>query len=164
MLCEKCNKNPATIHQVSVINGEKTESHLCAECAGKKEASAFQKPFSINDIISGFFNTNQPGQIEEKVCPKCGNTTSRFKKYGKLGCANCYDEFREELFPMLKSFHGSTHHNGRTIDVRKNQSMSKADALKIALKDAIAAENYEQAAQIRDQIKKLSEGNEGKGA
>ena len=161
MYCDECKKNIATIHLVSVVNGKKTERHLCEACAHQEDGFSLNPQFSINDLISGFFNFNQPHtQVSEKICPQCGMSFSRFKQDGKLGCANCYDTFRSELMPMLKSIHGSVQHNGRTIDINQNKKSSQLDLLKEQLNQAVAGENYEQAAKLRDQIKQLEAGEE----
>ena len=156
MFCDHCKKNQATVHLVSVVNGVKQERHLCAECAAKEGMGTQVQPFSVNDLISGFFDYYHPREAaSEKVCPRCGLRFSQFKNTGMLGCSSCYDVFRDELTPMLKSIHGSVQHNGRTIDIEQNQQKSKLEQLKSKLNEAVSNENYEQAAEIRDEIKKM---------
>lgn len=36
MLCQECNKRPATLHFTKIVNGEKTEFHICESCAREK--------------------------------------------------------------------------------------------------------------------------------
>lgn len=36
MLCQECNKRPATLHFTKIVNGEKTEFHICETCAKEK--------------------------------------------------------------------------------------------------------------------------------
>ena len=151
MLCDVCKKNEASVHMVSVINGAKQETHLCNECAGKQKKGNF----SINDLISGFYDFYTPTSINTKSCSKCGMTFSNFKKYGKLGCASCYDAFRDELLPMLKGIHSGVQHTGRTLDADHNKKAGEIDGLRSKLNEAVRQENYEEAAKIRDEIKSL---------
>ena len=36
MLCQECGKKPATLHFTKIVNGEKTEFHICESCASEK--------------------------------------------------------------------------------------------------------------------------------
>ena len=48
MLCEKCNKNQATFHYAEVINGVRSEHHLCSECAANTDVSFYSSIFAVS--------------------------------------------------------------------------------------------------------------------
>ena len=174
MLCDICHKREATIHITEIINDEVKELHVCQKCA-EAESIKMQQAFGMADLLSGLVEF--PSLIEEKKelkCPACGMTYSDFRRLGKLGCGDCYKAFRKVLLPLLKNIHGSTHHMGkepeRTVatgkgkvppagrQVKKVKAAAKEDRiaeLKEKLKKAIQAEEYEQAAVLRDRIRAL---------
>lgn len=178
MVCQECQKRSAALHFTKVIDGEKTEVHLCEVCAQDKgesflsnEASAF----SFNNLLSGLLNispvikkANQAQQAEKEAiyCSNCQLTFSRFMKLGKFGCPHCYEAFREEFPTILKRLHsGNTVHQGKlpereggTIHVKR-----KINDLRAELKKLIENEEFEQAATIRDQIRSLEHDINGQG-
>ncbi len=171
MFCQECNERPATVHLTKIINGEKTILHLCDKCAQEKGEMFMMHPgagFSINHLLAGLLNMEQGAfhsaqsspfyQQTEPHCPHCSMTYSQFVKIGHFGCPNCYDAFREYLTPLLRRLHsGSLVHNGKiprrmggSIHIRKS-----IEELKQILQEAVAKEEFEKAAEIRDQIKYL---------
>jgi protein arginine kinase activator len=90
-------------------------------------------------------------------CPVCGFTQADFKKTGRLGCANCYETFSDGLQSLLKGMHKGTAHVGK-VPSRLLVTMEREQTLKGLHRDlrkAVAEEDYESAAQIRDRIRKL---------
>ena len=99
-----------------------------------------------------------------RVC--CGITpradvaaTGDFKKAGRLGCAHCYEAFSEGLEGLLKTMHKGTRHKGKVpAALRESQDLAaKLKQLQKKLEKAVAEENFEQAAQARDEIKSAKE-------
>lgn len=164
MKCEKCNEREASVYITKIVNGEKTEMHLCQECAKEMNAFDDMSLFTPAGFLSSFFepftlNTGSGYAIKEKVCPKCGTTFSDFKTKGYFGCSECYNEFKDALSPIIQRMHGKTRHVGK-IPAGYDKSLQQAreyEKLTEQLKQAIEAEAYEEAAKIRDKIKKLSE-------
>ncbi|HUE36467.1 MAG TPA: UvrB/UvrC motif-containing protein, partial [Candidatus Acidoferrum sp.] len=98
------------------------------------------------------------GGIELK-CPRCGFTQADFKKSGRLGCPECYKTFSEGLSGLLKTMHKGTRHVGKAPETARSSS-ENADRLKLLqkkLEKAIESENFEEAAQLRDEIKHVTE-------
>lgn len=107
MLCQRCKKNVATEHFTDIINGDKFESHLCAKCSAEMNGGLNSK---MNDAICAWlFGSAAP----KKVCPVCGTAYADYERTGLLGCASCYDVFKEELLPAIKAIHGRTEHVGK---------------------------------------------------
>lgn len=164
MYCDECKKNPATVHLTQMMNGKKTEIHLCEECAAKKGALMFDigSKFSIPNLLGSFFGSNYGLQGIQALtsvnsCPNCGMNFSDISQTGKLGCAECYSAFEQELEPILRRIHGNSKHVGK-IPARGGEKVlfkKQIAQLKAKLQEAVAKENYEQAAEIRDSIKEL---------
>ena len=160
MLCQNCKKKQASIHFVKVINGKKTEMHLCDECAPQKEMSTFGGfGFGIGDILGGMFGT-LPQSYNRLVCDVCKTDLDTFSKTGKLGCSKCYDVFAEHLKAPLARIHGSAQYLGK-VPKGKAEEVKKPDKLeelKSKLADAIKNEDFEQAATLRDEIRAIEGG------
>lgn len=157
MLCQKCGKNHATTHIKTVMNGVVSELDLCGYCAAKGGYTSIAGGSISNMLASMLGQTMKIGEkVNEKSCKCCGLSFSEIAETGKVGCANCYLEFKSELTPYLKRIHGSVKHNGKKPGTKQlvvRQSENKIDALKTELARLVAAEKYEEAAVIRDKIK-----------
>lgn len=164
MMCEECKERQATVHFTQVVNGEKTEKHLCEHCArqaGDMDLLGFAGGgFNINNLLAGFMNLEQfasaPRQKGE-TCPTCGADYRRFAEGGRLGCANCYQTFSKQLAPVLKRIHGTAAHQGKVPkkgakEINRKRQITR---LKGELKQAVDQEQYERAAEIRDKIRLL---------
>lgn len=157
MLCDICHKNIATVHLTEIINDKVAEMHICQGCAQTKAGELNQQP-DISDFLGGLVGATRARKEEYSLkCPACGFNYSDFKKKGRLGCDRCYWAFRKQLLPLLKKIHGTTSHTGK-IPLHAEGAVSgetKLKELNKQLARAIQLEEYEQAARIRDQIKKL---------
>ena len=161
MMCEKCGKNLATTHIKTVINGTAEEHNLCSFCAAK-EGYGSLGGFSLTNMLATMLGDGlEKGLSAKKRCDVCGSSFADIAQSGKVGCAECYKTFAKELEPSLNRLHGKVTHIGKTIKkVSESETkQQKIDKLKKFLKDAIEKEEFEKAAEIRDEIKKL-EGRE----
>lgn len=165
MMCERCQKRPATVHYTQIINGQKTEMHLCEECAretGQLNFEPFTLPFgsffSIDNLLSGLMDyTADDYMIQSVKCSFCNSTYEDFKKTGRLGCARCYNVFRDRLMPLVRKIHGHNLHKGK-VPKRAGGNLRierQIERLREQLNDAVRREAYEEAARLRDQIKEL---------
>jgi len=161
LLCEECGKRPATVHVQKIVNGQKSESHLCQECATSKgELNIFLQPFSVNSLLSAMLGAEaaDPRAIAVQKgarCSVCGLTYEDFARIGKLGCGNCYEAFQKPLEGLLRRIHGSDRHVGK-VPAKGDQGAAARrhlDDLRAQLAGAIQAEEYEKAATIRDMIR-----------
>lgn len=167
MLCQNCSKREATTHIKRVINGEATESHLCRECASKLGYDSFFDNFSLSlpDIFSSFVGDSARAIAGSRTdrCEKCGCSFDDIIKTGLVGCAECYDKFFDKLLPSIQRIHGRTQHQGsippKTANAEaKEKEMTaeeKIEQLQQEMQKAIEAQNFEQAAIIRDNINEL---------
>lgn len=166
MICQECGKKPSTLHFTKIVNGEKTEFHICEFCAREKGEviPGTTNGFSIHNLLSGLldFDPNSSTNLGAKAaqsirCENCGLTYSQFSKLGRFGCSSCYQSFSSRLEPLLKRVHGSTLHVGKVP--KRSGGLIKykrdLDALKKELIHRIQREEFEYAASVRDQIREL---------
>lgn len=163
MLCENCGKRPATFHFTKIVNGQKTEMHLCETCAREKGEflPMSNDAFSIHHLLSGMMHDlsqRPPAAAPERLsCPSCGWTYEDLIQTSRFGCSECYDTFRTQLRPVFRRLHGSETHTGK-VPRRGAERLSKRrkiEALKKALEQKIAEEAFEEAAKLRDEIRTL---------
>ncbi len=164
MLCDDCNIKEATVHSSKTINGIKEEIHLCDDCAKKNDAFNFENNFSIHNFLSNLLEGNMAtntsvNNIENKKCPQCGSTYNDFKKNGRLGCDMCYSTFANMLAPLIRRIQSNNTHSGK-IPKRAGASIRLARQIKDLKEEMqllVEKEEFEDAAKIRDEIKKLEE-------
>ncbi|NUU59736.1 UvrB/UvrC motif-containing protein [Paenibacillus agri] len=167
MLCQECGAKPATLHFTKIVNGEKTEFHICESCAREKGEliPGTAGGFSIHSLLSGLLDLEGAGKektaaaktTQSLQCENCGMTYSQFSKLGRFGCSSCYKYFNSALDPLFKRVHGSTAHVGK-IPKRAGARIvfrRQIDELKLQLQQSIAQEEFETAAHLRDQIREL---------
>jgi len=159
LLCQACEKNNATIHFTKIINGSIEEMHLCDSCAKKNNDLDFEFPFSFQKIFTGLIGSMQEGKEEIKniSCPQCGLTYKKFMEIGRFGCSQCYETFREDVDSLLKGIHGHNEHKGKIPTKINSQTIQKKaiESLRNELEESIVKEDFERAAFLRDEIKKL---------
>jgi len=125
---------------------------------------------TVSDMMSFLDAKEMTDMVDSNTCATCGWTLIDYKRTGKVGCADCYSFFKESLSSILAGYHGSTYHIGKMplkyIEHRKSKGMidtvrSKNVAtlslhdLEKMLEIAVQNENYEEAAKLRDEIKRL---------
>lgn len=156
MLCEICKHNYATTIVSKTVNGQTTSTHMCAECALKTGYSNLFGDFTLNHIMSSM---DKRDSFPQKKCSKCGATFEEILSYGKIGCSNCYNTFNKELIPTIQKIHGNALHVGKKpktrIVVKKNNNT--LEELQEKLNKAIENQEFETAAVLRDEIKKIRE-------
>lgn len=160
MLCNECEKNQATVHVTKIINGIKTETHLCEECA-KKQQAFFNNNFSMENLLAGMLNEAFHESYNNALpCKTCGMTFDEFKKVGKFGCSDCVSMFGDRLMSTIKNLQGYDTHIGKIPKSagKKYRLQKDIENLKAKLRQMVELEKYEDAAVIRDQIKELETG------
>jgi len=162
--CQSCGKREAKIHFTEIKDGKKTELHICEQCAHEKNIA-----LAFPAILSSLMKSEGGGGAARSetdpvpaACPSCGLAYAEFKAKGRLGCSTCYEVFAPVLVPLLEKVHGKSQHGGRVPErMRKElESRKRVRGLEDELKAAIDAEDYEKAAQIRDRVRKMREGEE----
>jgi protein arginine kinase activator len=155
-----CTK-AATLHITEVLGDDQFEElHLCEECAHKYLYEPQQKsgPQKGDSGAAASEEGEEPG-VSNRECPVCGIKFVEFRNSGRLGCPHDYQEFREELAPLLENIHGETKHSGKSPRrlPQSKQTQSELVQLRKQLVQAVNREAYEEAAKIRDRIRQLEE-------
>lgn len=158
--CDFC-ENPATVHMTEIKSGEKTQMHLCEFCA--KQMHSGGSAGGVQKVLTGLAPT-AVSTGAKLTCPQCGMTYAEFKQHGRFGCAHDYEVFGKELDPLFRRIHQSTGYCGKTPDGRVVDARQAEDALREArekLRRAISEERYEDAARLRDELRRLEAGEGG---
>lgn len=189
MKCDRCDQE-ATVHELRVVGGKKVEKHLCEKCA-RDQGIAVQPP--VTELIAKYVMAQAPGvpaatpapaPAAGRLCRACGTTYAEFRQSGLLGCPECYAAFEAQLGPLLERAHeGGTHHVGK-VPVRalarsraggsgspgveavlggERERAERIKLLKKQLDEAVAGEQYERAAEIRDELRRIAELEAGGG-
>ncbi|MCX5680863.1 MAG: UvrB/UvrC motif-containing protein, partial [Candidatus Omnitrophica bacterium] len=147
------------------------EMHICEDCA-KERSVQMEQQFGLADLLAGLSDFGKQIKTEEKSklqCTNCALGYEDFRKFGRLGCSECYNAFRGHLSSLLKKIHGSSQHLGKKptgkvapaftapVDVSSttNPQEETLQELKTKLQQAILAEDFEAAAFLRDKIRIL---------
>ena len=171
MQCDICGNKKATVHLTEIVDDQMSELHLCEDCAREKSVQMEQQ-FGLADLLAGLTDFGKPSSKDAETvkakCVNCGLTYDDFRKFGRLGCSECYPSFREYLGALLKKIHGSNQHLGKkpvqfapgeeTVTYGKEDELQQ---LKNHLYRAIQAENFEEAARLRDKIHELEKEKRG---
>ena len=164
MICEECGRNDAIVHIVQIGPGGRSEKNICMSCAARYGASIFraqQENVSAEDFLKGIFGNQQESAAEEDAphitCPNCGMQFHDFPQTGQIGCSVCYETFHHEMTPLLRRIHGASVHRGKIPRRSGSWIMlrQEAEQLRARLKEAVAREEYEKAAEYRDRIRSL---------
>ena len=152
MLCERCGKNPATVSYMEEINGNKVGYNLCEKCYSEFFGS-FNSSVD-NDILAGLIGQSPRKRI--RSCPVCGASYSDFERTGLLGCAACYDVFKEELMPYIERIQGRVVHVGKVgQDAREQDLTRKLSRLQEELELAVRERRYADAQRINLKISEV---------
>jgi protein arginine kinase activator len=154
--CDQCDQ-PAVIHEIDTQSG--VEVHLCKQHAIKAGYIIPETP-PATELLSQFaaVKGGKPQLKRKTICEGCGMAFGRFRKSGLLGCPDCYTAFEKQLESMIEGAHaGASTHVGRT----PNRSDEVVDLQRIRRKlveeldQAVASEQYERAATLRDRLSGL---------
>lgn len=167
MLCQNCGRNEATTHIKQIINGDMAESHLCSDCAARLGYSDVFSGFGLNlsELFGGFLGDAAIPSLASGTplrCPKCGTSFNEIARAGIVGCADCYRTFYDRLLPTIQRIHGGSAYAGKigaaSPSIRKKETREeKIEKLKKEMNEAAVKQDFENAAKIRDEIKKLEE-------
>ncbi|MGB7211928.1 MAG: UvrB/UvrC motif-containing protein [Gemmatimonadales bacterium] len=162
MQCEQCGTREAVVHLTQIAEDQVTVVHLCEKCAADRGfdtgVAASQTP--LGGFLATLSSMGDLGPAEEasEPCPGCGAGFDDFRKTGRLGCAVCYSTFSGPLRELMRRLHGATAHSGERYriglsGVSENEVTGSIESLQVQLREAIAAEDFELAARLRDALR-----------
>jgi protein arginine kinase activator len=162
MLCQICGKAPASVHFTEIHDNQMSEMHVCERCAEEKglHTPASKHKFDIADLLAGMVDsmtTNDEERVGHVQCPRCGLLYSQFRETGRVGCAECYAAFKFQLRPLLRRIHGSVECKAKVPsrdkgDVSRSRQIQR---LHDELQRLVEREEFERAAAVRDEIRRL---------
>jgi protein arginine kinase activator len=169
MSCDQCHEREAVIHLTQIVDEQVTTLHLCEQCAAEKgvESPGSLAKTPLGSFLAAMGQTTPdeaPTPQLADACPRCHGTLQDFRETGRLGCPNCYRTFEGPLRDLLRRLHGSAHHSGkRYLGAQEERPEPQEDrppapdtaALREQLRRAIADENFELAAELRDRLRGL---------
>ena len=154
MKCEHCGKNEVTFVYQSNVNGQVTEKHLCSECAEKlgytQKLAAYSQRMTRNLFGGGLF--------EDFFTP----VPSLLGRMNRL-LEDPFDDFFTDM-PALGAPAEAKQEAPKPQDTLLEQEEQNAisqerqlNALRMEMQKAVAAENFERAAELRDQIHSMEQ-------
>ena len=159
-LCDNCGSKPATVNLTQIENNEMSSYHLCEDCAAQKGLEANTEPSAspLPDFLAQIGDEPREEEGSDSKCSFCEFTLSAFRETGRLGCPHCYETFEAHLRRLLRRVHGGTKHVGKIYlppDPTVSEIEKQMEALRRRLNRAVEAEDFERAAELRDQIRSL---------
>lgn len=174
MVCEICKKKDAIFFIKEVVFGKERQLALCEDCAMKHKETIMPSNMQIEKLIKSLLDftgeetkstpEKAPKKHKNKRCPVCGSTYDEVILGSTIGCAKCYDTFRSDIDEIVDSiskdisYKGDNKKSTKTSKTKKTNDIDKDVLLrdyKKDLNDAIKNEDFEKAAMLRDEIKKL---------
>jgi protein arginine kinase activator len=155
MRCQRCPKE-ASVHLTERVKGQRRELHLCQSCARKAGLTLPESApnLALDAVVQSLIVAHVGelvGELAELSCPDCGIRFMEFRASGRLGCPLDYRVFSAGLLPLVQRYHGATRHVGKVA--RHHESANQRLRLRTQLREAIAREDYEEAARLRDLLR-----------
>jgi protein arginine kinase activator len=163
MDCDICGKH-AKVHLTQLVGGQIKKIALCDDCA-KEKGVTDPTGFALAEMLLG----KTPGKVVQsspavassgRRCPSCGFTLEDLRRIRRFGCADCYTTFRDDVNQMLRGMHKGAHHVGKVPAglMELHERTQRLEELRGKLDQAVSAENYEEAAGLRDEIRRIETG------
>ena len=187
MICQFCKQRPATCHITQSADKDKPakDLHVCGVClqelgvdpqvdlpdiddlqqayaATQQDSNELNPHITINLNPEVQLKVEKPKEDNTATCPDCGMTWTQFRNKNRFGCPSCYDAFSGQLEKHFTDMHGEARHVGRVPRRAANtaeQLFAQRIHIQKQLDAAIAEEDYERAAVLRDQMKDVLRGD-----
>ena len=155
MKCNVCNEAEATVHLTQIVDDKMKKVDLREACS-KEKGVGDPAGYSLADMLLGLGASQdlEDATGSGAACDSCGYTHGEFKKSGRFGCPECYTAFADGLEQLLKPMHKGLRHTGKRPTGRRKSASGarKIKSLEKELDKVISEENFERAAELRDEI------------
>ncbi|MSR23115.1 MAG: hypothetical protein EXR92_06205 [Gemmatimonadetes bacterium] len=162
MTCHNCGSEKAVVHLTQIVDHEMRTLHLCERCAAEKglETSTVPENFPLTDLLAqlGREERSTVADGSPSGCAFCGLTFQQFKESGRLGCPHCWSTFEGHLRGLVRRIHGGSQHVGKVYlspDPTVTEREKRVETLRKKLVRAVELEDFERAAEIRDEIRDM---------
>jgi len=149
------------VHLTQIVNNQMSTHRLCEKCAAEKGLESVPEPvnFPLTDFLAQMGKDTISGaDAADTSCSFCGLTFADFRESGRLGCPHCYETYGPHLQKLLRRVHGGTQHVGKVYlppDPSSSELERRLDGLRRKLHRAVESEDFERAAELRDEIRSL---------
>lgn len=157
-LCEHCGEGEATINVIKIINNKKTSELVCPSCVAQMTNYSLHDPeietmpsmnlYDFLNVPSSIASTSPQSDYQKAL--------EHFQKDAKFGHPNDYQLLRKEVEVLLRKLHGSTKHCGKVPQSHKAPELEIYE-LTTLMDEAASRERFEDAAKLRDRIRKLQQ-------
>jgi protein arginine kinase activator len=163
MVCDNCGSTDAVVHLTQIVNNQMSTHRLCEKCAAEKGLETAPEPAALplTDLLAQIGKEPTPDGSDAAIaqqCSFCGLTFKDFRETGRLGCPHCYETYMPHLQRLLRRVHGGTQHVGKVYlppDPSSSELERRLEALRRKLNRAVESEDFERAAELRDEIRSL---------
>jgi len=161
MVCDNCGSTEAVVHLTQIVNNQMSVHRLCERCAAEKGLETSPEPmsFPLTDFLAQMGKDTISDQEPTGAnCSFCGLTFAEFRETGRLGCPHCYETYASHLRKLLRRVHGGTQHVGKIYlppDPSASELEKRIEGLRKKLHRAVETEDFERAAELRDEIRAL---------
>jgi protein arginine kinase activator len=161
MVCDNCGSTAAVVHLTQIVNNQMSTHRLCERCAAEKGLESTPEPasFPLTDFLAQMGKDPvADADPSTTQCSFCGLTFKDFRETGRLGCPHCYETYAPHLRRLLRRVHGGTQHVGKVYlppDPTASELERRLEGLRRKLNRAVESEDFERAAELRDQIRSL---------
>jgi protein arginine kinase activator len=160
LVCDNCGSTDAVVHLTQIVNNQMSTHRLCEKCAAEKGLESAPEPVNLplTDFLAQMGKDTMSGVDTDESCSFCGLTFADFRETGRLGCPHCYETYAPHLHKLLRRVHGGTQHVGKIYlppDPSSSDLERRLDGLKRKLNRAVESEDFERAAELRDEIRTL---------
>lgn len=161
MVCDNCGSSDAVVHLTQIVNNEMSTHRLCEKCAAEKGLESAPEPasFPLTDFLAQMGDVAlDESDPPSAGCSFCGLTFQDFRDTGRLGCPHCYETFAPHLRKLLRRIHGGVQHVGKVYlppDPTASDMERRLEGLRRKLHRAVESEDFERAAELRDEIRSL---------
>ena len=160
MRCDHCHEREAVIHLTQIADDLAVQLHLCEKCAAEKGVEPSHA--LVKSPLGGLLAQLGPAAVADPGldvrCPRCGAGLADLRDAGRLGCPECWEVFAAPLTDLVRRLHGATRHLGEWYTPpgtaeEEGVVPAEVERLKEELRAAVAAEDFERAARLRDELR-----------
>ena len=154
MKCDVCARREARAVIAMVVNGKQTTRRVCAKCIARlQRGDAYAAQMALLSTMEA--------ADQHQVCPSCGRTVADLIRSGHVGCAACYRALDGILSVLTSRMNGAPPAEEKAPQELPDPSSDSKAGRIATLRDemfaAVNAEEYERAAQLRDEIRLLEQ-------